>query len=232
MEKKGIGKAKIGLVASAVLIIILAVTNVWSYIYLQNQVSTLNKEKSNLQSQVNTFQSQINSLNTTYQDYVSSYSHSNSDYDSLNITYQDYLVTHSHSNVEYDALLSEYNSYVASHHYTDAEYDSVKNERDALKAPKLIKVNLGAEDVRHVYPWDPENHLHIYGEICNVGNGTSYNSKLHVVMYQSGGVVAKDTYVSLGTISGESWRSVDSNIYYEGSALVDWTLTLEWTATP
>jgi hypothetical protein len=49
-------------------------------------------------------------------------------------------------------------------------------------------------------------------------------------MYQSGGVVAEDTYVSLGTINGESWTFVDSNIYYDGSALVDWTLTLEWTS--
>jgi hypothetical protein len=33
-----------------------------------------------------------------------------------------------------------------------------------------------------------------------------------------------------GTIYGESWTSVDSNIYYSGSELVSWTLTLEWTS--
>lgn len=34
-----------------------------------------------------------------------------------------------------------------------------------------------------------------------------------------GGVKAIDTYISLGTITGESWTSVDSSIYYTGSEL-------------
>lgn len=83
VEKKGIGKAKVGLVVSAVLIVILAVSNVWSYTNLQNQINTLNNDKNNLQSQVNTLQSQIDSLNTTYQDYLSTHSHSNSEYAAL-----------------------------------------------------------------------------------------------------------------------------------------------------
>jgi len=103
----------------------------------------------------------------------------------------------------------------------------LQNQIDTLKAPKLIKVHLMSDDNR---PWLGTPYLHVYGYVCNVGTYTAYSSKIHVVAYQSGGVVAIDTYITLGTIYGESWTSVDSNIYYSGSALVSWTLTLEWTA--
>jgi hypothetical protein len=108
-----------------------------------------------------------------------------------------------------------------------ATITSLQNEINTLKAPKLIKVNLRADDNR---PWLQTPYLHVYGYVCNVGTFTAYSSKIHVVAYQSGGVVAIDTYITLGTIYGESWTSVDSNIYYSGSELVSWTLTLEWTA--
>lgn len=89
-KKKRIGKVKVGLIVSAILVIVLTVTNVWSYTSLQNQITTLNDATTNLQSQVNTLQtdkanlqSQIDSLNTNYQDYASTHSHSNSEYDAL-----------------------------------------------------------------------------------------------------------------------------------------------------
>ena len=50
VEKKGIGKAKVGLLIPIILVVILAVSNVWSY-------TTLSNEKDNLQNHVNTFQS-------------------------------------------------------------------------------------------------------------------------------------------------------------------------------
>jgi len=76
VEKKGIGKAKVGLLIPGILVVMLAVSNVWSY-------TTLSNEKDTLQSHVNTFQSQINSLNTTHLDYVLTHNHSNSEYDTL-----------------------------------------------------------------------------------------------------------------------------------------------------
>jgi chaperonin cofactor prefoldin len=103
----------------------------------------------------------------------------------------------------------------------------LQNQIDTLKAPKLIKVNLRADDNR---PWLGTPYLHVYGYICNVGTNWAYNCKLHVVAYQSGGVVAIDTYITLGTITGESWTSVDSSVYYSGSALTSWTITPEWTS--
>ena len=72
-------------------------------------------------------------------------------------------------------------------------------------------------------------YLHIYGYICNVGTNSAYNCKLHIVAYQSGGVKAIDTYIDLGTIDGESWKSVDSYIFYSGSPLESWEITPEWT---
>jgi len=103
----------------------------------------------------------------------------------------------------------------------------LQNQINSLRAPKLIEVHLMSDDNR---PWLQPSYLHVYGYVCNVGTNTAYNSKIHVVAYQSGGVVAIDTYITLGSIGGESWTSVDSNIYYSGSALVSWTLTLEWTS--
>jgi len=108
----------------------------------------------------------------------------------------------------------------------NSQISDLQNQVTNLQAPKLIFVNIQANDNR---PWLATPYLRVRGEICNVGTYTAYNSKIHVVAYQSGGVVAIDTYITLGTIYGESWTSVDSNIYYSGSALTGWTLTLEWT---
>jgi len=120
--------------------------------------------------------------------------------------------------------------------YYNSQITDLENQTDTLKAPKLISVYLHANDVRKVYPWDPNDNLHVYGYICNVGTNRAYNCKLHVVAYQSGGVVAIDTYITLhcwlGVLSGESWASVDANIYYSGSALVSRTTTPEWTDSP
>jgi len=109
----------------------------------------------------------------------------------------------------------------------NAQITDLQNQIDALETPKLIKVHLMSDDNR---PWLATPYLHVYGYICNVGTNIAYNSKIHAVAYQSGGVVAIDTYITRGTIYGESWTSVDSNVYYSGSALVSWTLTLEWTS--
>ncbi|MEM2876119.1 MAG: hypothetical protein QXL67_04115 [Candidatus Bathyarchaeia archaeon] len=100
---------------------------------------------------------------------------------------------------------------------------------NSLIAPKLVKVDLKAEDIRPLFGTP---HLHVYGYVCNVGNYTALNSTIHVTAFQSGGVTAIDTSIDLGSIDGESWRSVDSNIYYNGSELVNFTLTLEWTSPP
>jgi len=81
----------------------------------------------------------------------------------------------------------------------NAQITNLQNQINSLKAPKLIQVDLRADDNRPLFRTP---YLHVYGYVCNVGANTAYNSKIHVVAYQSGGVVAIDTYITLGTIYG------------------------------
>lgn len=89
-------------------------------------------------------------------------------------------------------------------------------------APKLVSVNLLADDNRTVLATP---YLHVHGNICNVGTNSAYYWTLHVVGYQSGGVVAIHTFIDLGIVTGESWTSVNLILYYNGSALTSWTMT-------
>lgn len=111
----------------------------------------------------------------------------------------------------------------------NSQITSLENQINALKAPKLTGVDLNGEDNR---PFLATPYLHVHGYICNMGTNTAYNSRIHVVAYQSGGVTAIDTYITLGIISGQSCKSIDSKVYYSGSALTSWSLPLEWTDTP
>jgi len=67
-SKKGrFGKTKVGLIVCAVLVVVFAFSNVWFFLEnesLQNQVNTLETDKSNLQSQVDSLNAQIESLNS------------------------------------------------------------------------------------------------------------------------------------------------------------------------
>jgi hypothetical protein len=78
----------------------------------------------------------------------------------------------------------------------------------------------------------PPSCLLVSGYVHNVGISTAYNCKIHVVAYQSGRVLAINTDIALGTISGQSQISVNASITYDGSPLIDWTLTPQWTASP
>jgi len=78
----------------------------------------------------------------------------------------------------------------------------------------------------------PSSCLLVSGYVHNVGISTAYNCKIHVVAYQSGRVLAINTDIALGTISGQSQISVNASITYDGSPLIDWTLTPQWTTSP
>jgi len=149
-QKKGIGKVEIGLIVSVILVVILIVSNVWTY--------------------------------TIYQDYISTHSHSNS------------------------------------------QYDVIKDERDTAKAPKLLTLSVRSKDEK---PWLGTPHLHIYGEVWNVGDYTAHNCKLNVIAYQ-GSVKAIDTQISLGQIYGENRKTIDEDVYYSGEALSSWSITASW----
>lgn len=106
------------------------------------------------------------------------------------------------------------------------QINSLQGQVDSLKSAKLISVNLNADDSR---PFLQTPRVHVYGYVVNVGTNTANNARIHVVLYQSGGVIAEDTYIDLGSIGGESSKSVDTNVFYEGSEITSKTITLEWT---
>jgi len=98
-------------------------------------------------------------------------------------------------------------------------------EIDGLEAAKLVSVNLKAEDNRAV---GQAHYVRVYGYVVNVGTDAADNATIHVVLYQSGSVVAKDTYKDLGSVGGEAAVSIDTKVYYEGSAIVSTSMVLEW----
>lgn len=104
------------------------------------------------------------------------------------------------------------------------QVSNLQDEIDALKSANLVKVNLVGTDNRPLFQTP---YCRIKGCVVNVGTDTAYNCKLHIILYQ-GEVVAEDTYINLGTISGEGWRLVDSKVYYEGEALTHSSITPEW----
>jgi len=68
-EKKfGSGKAKIGLVVCAVLVVILAISNVMMYVSLQNRVNALEIDNTNLHDQMNTLEAENTGLETQVND--------------------------------------------------------------------------------------------------------------------------------------------------------------------
>jgi chaperonin cofactor prefoldin len=149
-----------------------------------------------------------------------------------NITYYNSQVNSKNSQItslqnQISNLNSQINSLNSQITSIQKQITDLQNQINTLSAPKLIKVHLMSDDNR---PFLGTPYLHVYGYVCNVGTNTAYSSKIHVVAYQSGGVVAIDTYIALGTIYGESWTSVDSSVYYSGSGLVSWALTLNWTS--
>jgi hypothetical protein len=102
----------------------------------------------------------------------------------------------------------------------------LNGEISGLCAAKLVSVGLKAEDNR---PNSQSPYVLVSGYVVNFGNSTANDAKIHVVLQQSGGVVAKDTYINLGSIAGESFATVDMKVYYEGSAITFASMNLEWT---
>jgi len=194
----------------------------------QDQISSLQNQKASLENQVTDLQSQINDLENQIEtlesqqtedggtDLQSQINDLQSQLDGLQTTYDNYVSTHSYSNSEYNNLVSEVTT-------LGGQIASLQNEVDSLKASKLV-TRLGVSDQR---PFLQTPYFHVSGEVWNVGTNTAINCKLHVILYQ-GSVVAEDTYINLGTISGEYFTSVDERVYYQGSSLTSWSVSPEW----
>jgi regulator of replication initiation timing len=103
------------------------------------------------------------------------------------------------------------------------ELTDLQSKINEMKTPKLV-TSLGATDYR---PASLEYRLYIQGKVWNVGVETASNSSLHVTMYR-GSLVVNDTYIMLGDLTGASWKDLDTNIHYSGSALTNWTIIPEF----
>ena len=191
-----------GLRIALIVVSILFVVSLIANVYLYNRQYGITPD-SGLENQIADLQSQLDSLSTTYQNYVSTHSHSNSEYNTL----ENQIAT-------LEAQVSDLQNEIAN----------LESQIENLKSAKLIKVNLVGTDNRPLFQTP---YLRVTGEVVNVGTYTAYNCKLHVILYQ-GEVVAEDTYINLGTISGEGWTSVDSKVYYEGESLTAYSITPDW----
>ena len=138
--------------------------------------------------------------------------------------------------VSYALMLRDKDSVIASLNVQvgdkDAEIAGLQNQLaqknatiDGLEAAKLVSVGLKAEENRTGQAY----YVRVYGYVVNVGVNATDDAAIHVVLYQTGGVVANDTYVDLGSISGEAFVSVDAKVYYEGSRIVSTSMILEWS---
>jgi archaellum component FlaC len=175
---------------------------------LMNQSDRL---KSNLEGNITYYSSQIASLQAKISDLQNQMSQKETQITGL----QNQIS-------EKDKTIAEMNTEISN---LKIQITNLQSQIDTLKAPKLIGVDLRVEDVR---PWLQTPYLHVYGYVCNVGKNTAYDSKIHVVLYQSGGVIAKETDIILGAIPGESYVHVDVNVYYTGSPIVNNKITLYW----
>jgi chaperonin cofactor prefoldin len=221
-EKKVVGRNVA--IALGIICVILAVGLVG---VIANYTSIISEKDNSIvtkDSQIQTLTSQKNQLQTWLDGNETLLSQTQTWLDG-NITYYNSQINSKNSQItSLQNQISNLNSQINS---LNAQITDLENQIDSLNAPKLITVHLMSGDNR---PWLGTPYLHVYGYVCNVGTNIAYSSKIHVVAYQSGGVVAIDTYITLGTIYGESWTSVDSNVYYSGSGLVSWALTLNWTS--
>jgi len=195
---------------------------------LNTQISQLTTNNTNLQLWLDGNKTQLNQTQTWLAGNITAYN-------SLQSTYNNYVIDHSYTNGEYQSLQNQItslqnqvNDLTSQIQSKNAQITSLQSQIANLQAPNLIKVNLKSDDNHPIFGAE---YLHVYGEMCNVGSNTAYNCKLHVVGYQSGGVIAFDTYIVSGAISGYSWTSVDGSITYNGGALTTWTITLQWTSS-
>ena len=106
-----------------------------------------------------------------------------------------------------------------------SRYDKLSNDYQALKYSQVIKINLEETDVR---PYNGTPYLHVRSIVVNFGNDNAIDCRLHVILYQ-GRVVAKETDIILGSISGRNWVAVDEKVYYIGGPLSNFSVTPTWT---
>jgi len=197
-KEKGIGKSKIGLVISGVLIVILAISSLWLY----TTGNTLQTDKDDLQTQINNLQSLASSLETWLDGNKT-----------LLQTWLDGNVTDCESQIQnLNSQITTLNSQI---NFLNTQITSLQNEIDSLEAPQLHRVNVEWSD--H-HPLFGSPYISISGTIFNSGTNSAYNVILTVKIYDSADTLLKSEELSFGSISGKSYKNFDTDIGYSGDA--------------
>jgi hypothetical protein len=106
------------------------------------------------------------------------------------------------------------------------EKETLQKQIDQQNAPRIV-TRLGVRDIRSSpalnHPWSNKIRLYIDGDVWNIGADTAMNCYLNVTLYQNN-VVANQSLIRLGTISGASSVHVAYNIHYSGDPLTRWTI--------
>ena len=156
-ERKVVGRGVA--VALGVICVILVAGLAGAVVNYTSIINMLNATLASKNEQIQLLTNQTSQLQTWLQGNITYYE---SQLDTLQSEYDNYRATHSHSDSEFEALQSEYNAYRATHSYTNEEFyaleeerNRLREERDALKAPKLISVDLKYEDIRSLFGLQP-----------------------------------------------------------------------------
>ena len=83
VERKGIEKAKLGLVVCSVIVVILAISNLWLY----TRIDSLQDQMGTLQTDNNRLRSEIDSLNSEFDNYVATHHYTDDEYDEALLSY-------------------------------------------------------------------------------------------------------------------------------------------------
>jgi len=103
----------------------------------------------------------------------------------------------------------------------------LQNQVNILKAPKLHVINVRWVAHHPLFAATP-SYISISGTIRNSGRNPAYNVVLTVKIYDSSDTLLKSEELSLGTISGKSYKNFHTTIEYSGYAeYITTTLTYD-----
>jgi hypothetical protein len=152
-----------------------------------------------------------------------------------------------------------YNGEIANQ---NSQISNLKSQLANLTSANLV-TKLGITEIPSNYSYNvpsplPYNYLYITGNVTNTGEGTAYNSGLHVVAYDANGELkinmtvplvngasfgtdaGTDAYVSssygssslrLGSLYSEQTAIIEIGIFHEG-IVSNWTITPVWRNSP
>jgi len=206
-------RAKVVLMICVVLVVLLSVSNVMFFNTtqsLQNLISTLDMQNSDLRKEIDTLQTRNTNLQSQISSLQSQINNLKSQINSLK-TQNDQLQS------QEDVLRSEVDA-------LQTQNSRLQNEIEALKAPQLHEVDVRWTDHERY----PSPYVSIQGSIFNSGSETAYNAILTVRIFDRAGTLLKSEEIHLGTIDGKSYIAFNVEIPYSGDAdSVTTTLTYD-----